>query len=94
MTTLLIVLASFTGLFAFGFGLAGVIGLQSYELPEGNQRRLFLVADYFVTGGVLSMMQNIAENWSKRVAERRLVYAGLANGVACVVILWLLHKVS
>ena len=94
MTSLLIVLACLAGLSAFGFGLAGVLGLLNLEPPEEKQRRFPFVVDQLVTGGIVSMMEDVVNNWPERVTERRLVYAGVANGVACLAFLWLVRAVS
>jgi hypothetical protein len=90
MTTLLTILACFTGAFAFAFGTAGLIGLLSFE--QAKRGTFLCILDYVVTGGAVTGFRDIAHNWSKRVPERRLLCVGLACGVACVTLVLLIGR--
>jgi hypothetical protein len=87
MTELLTVIAILAGLFAFGFGLAGILGLVDFEPTEERRPRLAFVLDQFVAGGIGTMLHDVGRNWARRSTERRLVYVGTASGVVCILML-------
>jgi hypothetical protein len=91
MTELLTVVAIMAGLFAFGFGLAGVLGLVDFEPTEERRPRLAFLLDQLVAGGIATLLHDVGRNWSLRNTERRLVYVGIASGILCVLLLIILR---
>lgn len=91
MHTLWIILACFSGVFAFAFLLAGVQGMQEEnpEPPKDVSEKISHVLGAIIFGvlGSMpgSMLRGIAKNWNKQPNERRLVYAGLLCLAAFVV---------
>jgi hypothetical protein len=82
MHTLLTILAIFLGVFGFAFGLAGAVGMMRFDRKEGVG---LTIIDGFLAGGVLTMLSDIAANWSHRPEQRRLIYTGLFCSALCVV---------
>jgi MFS family permease len=87
MTELLTVVAILAGLFAFGFGLAGILGLVDFEPTEERRPRLVFVLDQLVAGGIGTMLHDVGRNWAWRSTERRFVYVAIASGIVCVLML-------
>lgn len=94
MTALLTILACFAGVFAFAFGMAGFVGLVSFEPPKDKRGAVGTLIDHLVTGGFISILRDIERNWPEREAERRLLYLGFACGLACIVLVMLVKQMS
>jgi len=94
MTTLLTILACFSGVFAFAFGAAGFIGLMSFEPPSKKGGLLVCLLDHTFTGGAFTALSDIARNWQSRPAQRRMLYVGLACGVASITLVIIIRLMS
>jgi len=93
MHTLLIILACFTGTFGFAFSTAGFLGMMDFKPRAGKSVVLFLL-DNIVTGGIGSMLRDIAANWRDRAPERHLFYIGLLSSITCLALIFWASKVS
>ena len=82
MQTVLTVVAIFLGVFGFAFGLAGVVGMMRDDRKEGVGS---IIADGFLSGGILTMLSDIATSWPHRPEQGRFIYIGLICGALCVV---------
>ena len=82
MQTVLTIVAIFLGVFAFAFGVAGVVGMMRFDRKEGVG---LTIADGFLSGGIFTMLSDIAASWPHRPEQRRLIYIGLTCGALCVV---------
>jgi hypothetical protein len=94
MTTLLTILACFAGVFAFAFGTAGFLVLVSFEPPKEKRSAFLFFLDHLFAGGLVSMLRDVAHNWSQRVTERRLLCLGLACGLACIILVTVITRIS
>jgi len=87
MTTLLTILACFAGVFALALGAAGILGLMSFEPPSDKGGLLLGLLDHLFTFGAFTALSEISQNWQSRPGERKLLYIGLACGVACITLI-------
>jgi uncharacterized membrane protein len=94
MLTFLTILACFAGVFAFAFGTAGFLGLMSFEPPSKKGGLLLGLLDHTFTFGAFTALSEISRNWDSRTAERRLLYVGLACGVACIILVVVIRWIS
>lgn len=77
MHTLWIILACFSGVFAFAYLLAGIMGMQDDEPPNNRSKLILLSCDITGVSALGEALRGAAKNWSTRPDEHRLVYAGL-----------------
>jgi hypothetical protein len=93
MHTLWIILACFSGVFAFAFLLAGVQGMQEEnpEPPKDVSEKISHIVDATIFGSLGSMLRGVAKNCSKQLNERHLIYAGLISLAAFMVFLCLVR---
>jgi hypothetical protein len=89
MNILWIILACFSGMFAFAFLLAGIAGLQDTTPPKSRAGAVFQFLDAIVLSGMASVIRGFRKNWSARTEERWLVFAGLTSLAASILFLCL-----
>jgi len=81
MHILSIILAILLGMIGHGFGLAGVLGMIRFDRKEGMA---FRITDSFLTGGILSLLTDIAANWKQKPRQRRFIYAAVVSLALCL----------
>ena len=77
-----------TGMFAFGFLLAGILGCADFdrwETPASREARVLRAIDAVLFGALGFFASGVAKNWTKQRDARRLVYAGLVSLAAVAV---------
>lgn len=89
MATLFTVLACFAGVFAFAFGLAGLLGLLDHQPPKDKRHLSLFLIDHLIAAGVVSTVREAGNSWEKRPKERNLLCTGFVCGVLCLLLLGL-----
>jgi hypothetical protein len=93
MDAVWLIVAIHGGLFAAGFGLAGVLQFQEFE----NRRRLAHLATALDPTGITALVIAIAsmfENWKHVHTGRRFIYAALISLVITVGAMCLRNSVT